>query len=75
MSPSWLVRSFRKETGKAVHEFARDLRLERAKAHLMTTDKPISVISEESGFSDQSHLTRLFRKKYGATPLKLRMES
>ncbi|SHH33719.1 helix-turn-helix domain-containing protein [Marivita hallyeonensis] len=72
MSPSWFAKSFRQETGKAVHAFARDLRLERAKAQLIATNKPISEISRECGFSDQSHMTRSFQSAFGTSPAKIR---
>jgi len=35
-------------------------------------DIPIKVIAMECGFSDQSHLTRLFKNKFSTTPNRYR---
>ena len=29
---------------------------------------PIAAAAQDAGFSDQSHLTRLFRRTFGTTP-------
>ncbi|WP_320158984.1 helix-turn-helix transcriptional regulator [Marinobacter salarius] len=48
-------------------------RLEMAKAMLESPmDIPIKVIAMECGFSDQSHLTRLFKNKFSTTPNRYR---
>jgi AraC-like DNA-binding protein len=45
-------------------------RLERAKAALADLERgePIGTIAGRLGFCDASHLTRLFRTRYGMTP-------
>jgi AraC-like DNA-binding protein len=43
------------------------VRLERARA-LLHTSAPIAQTAVASGFSDQSHLTRFFKRVYGVTP-------
>jgi AraC-like DNA-binding protein len=35
---------------------------------------PISEIASSCGFADQSHLTRVFRRRVGATPRGIRIE-
>jgi AraC family transcriptional regulator len=32
------------------------------------TNQPLAWIAQESGFSDQSHLTSVFRRETGLTP-------
>lgn len=44
------------------------IRLNAARKLLKTTNKPISEIAAETGFFDQSHLTRTFKKERGVTP-------
>ena len=35
---------------------------------LIVAGQPLSAVAAEAGFSDQSHLTRLFGRSYGMTP-------
>jgi AraC family transcriptional regulator len=39
---------------------------------LATTDEPVSVIALGTGFFDQSHFTKRFRKAIGMTPTQFR---
>ena len=43
-------------------------RVNAARALLENTDKLLSEIAAETGFFDQSHLTRIFKKERGVTP-------
>jgi AraC family transcriptional regulator len=67
-----VTRSFRAFTGMTIGEFTRAQRLERAR--LLLTDPSLSLaqIAQLAGFSDQSHLTRLFRRCLNVTPKQLR---
>ncbi len=67
-SPYHLIRSFKKATGFPPHAFLIQLRLERAKT-LLKKKTPISQAALEAGFADQSHLSRLFKRTFGITPL------
>ncbi len=49
-------------------EWSLDLRVSRAKELLRDQNMPISVISLECGFADQSHFCRMFGKLVGTTP-------
>jgi AraC-like DNA-binding protein len=53
-----------------VYNYIRAARLERAKAALADLERaePIGTIAVRLGFCDASHLTRLFRSRYGMTP-------
>lgn len=62
-----LIRLFRHITGIAPHAYLRQLRLENARV-LLSQGKSIADAAFQSGFSDQSHLTRLFKTRYGVTP-------
>ena len=66
--PTHLARVFRRKFGLSMGEFVRGLRIEHA-AHLLAQDDlTLSQISECSGFSDQAHFTRLFKRHLGVTP-------
>ena len=65
---SHLLRTFRRYHGTTVASYARRRRVERARAEIATTARPLSVIALECGFADQSHFTRVFRRAFGETP-------
>lgn len=55
-------------SGQTVGEAIRLRRLARAREDLAGTDRPVASIAHRYGFSDASHLSRLFKARYGATP-------
>jgi AraC-like DNA-binding protein len=42
---------------------------------LMSSDKPITDISFESGFENSTHFSHTFKKRFGLSPLKYRKEN
>jgi AraC family transcriptional regulator, exoenzyme S synthesis regulatory protein ExsA len=50
-------------------------RLEYAAKLLATTDKQIPDVMLESGFENQTHFTRVFKEKFGSSPLQFRKQS
>lgn len=66
--PTHLARSFRREYGLTVGEYARSLRLDWAAAQLALDDAPLADVAVRAGFADQSHFTRAFRRQTGVTP-------
>lgn len=67
-----LFEAFRRDGG--VWAYATTLRLERARLALAEPfrDEPIGALAHRLGFSDASHLSRSFRKRYGMTPREYR---
>ena len=53
-------------------ELLRNLRLKRARELLLTTDKSVSEIAYEVGFSAPAYFTRCYREAYHETPTDLR---
>jgi AraC family transcriptional regulator len=47
-------------------------RLERAQTLLRGGDAPIKQIAAACGFSDQAHMTRMFRARLNVTPARYR---
>jgi transcriptional regulator GlxA family with amidase domain len=74
LSKRQLERIFRKEAGKSIQEFSRDLRVFYGLWLLANSDKTITVVATESGFSDISHFNRVFRATFGCAPSTLRRE-
>jgi len=62
-----LSRHFRALYATSPHRFLLMRRLQRAK-DLMKLGVPLAEIAVETGFTDQSHLNRQFKKAYGITP-------
>ena len=63
-----LLRAFRAHLHTSPGAYLRRVRVERAAVLLRTTEDPIAEIAAATGFADQSHLTRLFKRVMGMTP-------
>tara|TARA_R110002049_G_scaffold72490_6_gene187384 strand:+ start:67119 stop:67877 length:759 start_codon:yes stop_codon:yes gene_type:complete len=61
-------RKFKRHIKMTPAQFIGRLRITRAAADLCDTTDAINEIAYRHGFSDQSHLTREFRKHFGKTP-------
>ena len=62
-----LVRVFSKSVGLPPHAYLRQVRVDRAKA-LLAAGLPIAEVAVATGFADQSHLHRWFKRLWGVTP-------
>ncbi len=62
-----LLRTFKKSTGLPPHAYLLQVRTERARS-MLRPGRPISEAAYAAGFSDQSHLNRVFKKIHGITP-------
>jgi len=67
LSSYYLARTFSKTVGMPPHAYLNQVRVHRAKAFLQAGIS-IQEVALETGFSDQSHLTRHFKKFLGMTP-------
>lgn len=72
MSPSHFLSLFKRATGLAPHQYLIGRRIERARTLLIETRLSIADIAVQTGFADQSHLTRMMRRYTGLTPRRLR---
>lgn len=68
LSVTQLDRRMRKVFKLTTSQFIRKTRLEAAARLLTSTQKPISQIAQECGYSDQSAFTRQFRSTVGLAP-------
>jgi AraC family transcriptional regulator len=66
--PTHLTRWFRKFYGCPVTRYRHRLRVKAAANTLASTSLPLSQVALNTGFYDQSHLTRVFREQTGQTP-------
>ena len=65
---SHLLRTFRRHHGATVANYARQRRIEQARAAIAKGEQSLSAIALGAGFADQSHFTRVFRRAFGETP-------
>jgi len=72
VAPGRLVRAFRRYLRTTPADYLRQLRVDQARRLLFETVRPIADIAFETGFTDQSHLTRVFRRVLGETPAAFR---
>src|SRR5438067_5737731 len=72
VSPSYLTRLFRQQTGRPPAKFARDARLERAHYLLRTSFLTVKEVMAEVGWNDPSHFCRDFKREFGASPTAVR---
>lgn len=72
VSRSECFRCFKRFTGKTPMEYVNEYRLIQGAAMLRRTNLTIAQISNASGFSTSSYFGKVFREKYGMTPLKYR---
>ncbi len=67
LSPYYLVRAFHKHAGIPPHKYQTIVRINRARK-LLTSGAVISEVAYRTGFCDQSHLNRCFKRMLGVTP-------
>jgi AraC family transcriptional regulator len=71
--PVHLSRTFRKWQGVGIGEYVHRLRIRTACEQILNPEIPLAEIGFASGFADQSHFTRSFRKFTGMTPAAFRL--
>ena len=67
LSEYHFCRSFRKRFGLAPHQYLTQLRVDTAK-RLLLAGTPVSEVARQTGFFDNSHLLRHFRRIVGVLP-------
>lgn len=68
LSSFHFARAFKQSTGFAPHQYVIRRRIERAKILLKENKLPLSEIALSTGFTNQSHLSQVFRRLVGASP-------
>jgi AraC family transcriptional regulator len=68
LSVGYFSHAFRRTLGVAPHKWLTEQRVELSKEKLRDDGLSLSDVAAECGFSDQSHLTRIFRQAVGVSP-------
>ncbi|MBV8638403.1 MAG: helix-turn-helix transcriptional regulator [Candidatus Eremiobacteraeota bacterium] len=66
--PTHLCRSFRRFRGRTISDAMIGARVQHVARRLSESDDSLVTIAAEAGFSDQSHMTRVFKRVTGAPP-------
>jgi AraC family transcriptional regulator len=68
LSPIQFTRAFKAATGFSPSAWQQQARVEQAKVYLRENRLPLADVAIVCGFSDQSHLTRIFKRITTMTP-------
>jgi AraC-like DNA-binding protein len=68
LSPAHFSRAFKRSFGEPPHAYIVRCRLEQATHLMLATDTSLSEIALTCGFTDQAHLSNLFRRRIGVSP-------
>ena len=68
LSPAYFCKRFQRKNGKKFAAYVADLRIEKAKQLIETTDKLVYELSGECGFDSPEYFCRSFRKITGMSP-------
>jgi len=74
MTNSGISAYFKRKTGESLHHYILMYKLHLVKYRLRNTDFTVSEISHQLGFTDESHLTRIFKKYNEMTPKKFKTQ-
>lgn len=74
-SRTHFIRMFRAATGLTPHQFLLSRRLDRATMLLRHRENPLAAVAAQCGFASQSHMTDVFRQRFGLTPGEFRRNS
>ncbi|SFQ26937.1 AraC-type DNA-binding protein [Desemzia incerta] len=68
LNESYLTSIFRQVTGRTLHEYLIDYRIQKSREYLETTDFNVREVAEKVGYKNPLSFTRVFKRKIGMTP-------
>lgn len=68
LTPEYLSRVFRKETGRSLIEYITDVKMEAAQELLSHSDLPVSQIAAQLGYGNFAYFSQLFRTRFQESP-------
>jgi len=72
VSPSYLTRYFKNQTGKSLMQYLDNIRMEQAKKLLLSTELSLDEIISQCGYVDKNNFIQKFKKYYGYPPISYR---
>ena len=74
ISANGLLAAYQRHAGESPMQVWRNIRLSHSRWLLLNTNRTVTQISYECGFSDCAHFSRWFQKKFACAPSKFRSE-
>lgn len=74
LSPFHFARAFKTSTGQPPHRYHTEMRINRSKAMLQTSNLPVTAIANGLGFRSSQTFARVFRQRIGCTPSEWRRD-
>lgn len=68
LSPEYLSRLFKQETGGSLSDYILSERMRVAHSMLADTDVPVSLVASRVGYSNFSYFSQVFKKYSGVSP-------
>lgn len=75
LTKSYLSKYITRKTGKTFSHILQEMRLEKARSMLCSSNLRVEDISQAVGYNNVEHFIRLFRSKYSKTPNQFRKEN
>ena len=72
ISESYLGRYIKKHTNETMQQYILSYKLKLVESRLLHSQMRINEIAEELGFTDESHLSKFFKKNKGCSPSSFR---
>ena len=74
LSPDYMTKIFKAETGMTVKEYIIQQKMQMAQSLLKMTRLPISLVASKVGYSNFSHFSYTYKKRFGIPPQEERRE-
>ncbi|KAA1242819.1 AraC family transcriptional regulator [Aquimarina sp. RZ0] len=74
MSQSTISNYFKKATGESIHQYITKYKMKLVQHRLQSTEFTIAEIAYQLGYTDESHLTKTFKKHFFMSPKQYRKE-
>lgn len=68
LSPTYFSHAFKASTGTGPYRWHMQARIRKVQRLLLQREAPLTELAVLAGFSDQAHLTRVFKQHVGVTP-------
>lgn len=75
LNRSYLSQLFRQKTGEKFIDYLNDIRIDKAKELLVSTDRKMYQIAKSAGYNNTKYFFRIFKKKTGITPEQYRLQN
>ncbi|MVM33024.1 helix-turn-helix domain-containing protein [Spirosoma sp. HMF4905] len=75
ISETYVGRYFKKHTNETLQQYIQQYKLKLVENRLLHSNMRITEIADEFGFTDKSHLNRIFKKYRGVNPTDFRQSS